>query len=59
VDSYSATIDGKWVAIDYAKGIASINLVDEGVKGEVEHSVTISISDACGNKASWSGKFVK
>ncbi len=59
VDSYSATIDGKWVAIDYAKGIASINLIDEGIKGGVEHSVTITVSDACGNKASWSGKFLK
>lgn len=59
VSSYSATIDGKWVAIDYAKGIASINLVDEGIKGGTTHQISLSISDACGNTASWSGTFIR
>lgn len=57
VDKYSATIDGKWVAIDYANGVASINLVDEGIKGDTTHEVIFNISDVCGNKASWKGTF--
>ena len=59
IASYNATIDGKWVAIDYHKGKAAINLDDEGITGGVEHSIIFTTTDSCGNKASWSGTIVR
>lgn len=59
VSSYSITIDGRWVAIDYARGVAAVNLVDEKIDGGTKHDITITVSDSCGNKTSWSGSFIR
>ena len=55
VSSYSASIDGKWVPIEYSRGRATINLRAEGIKGNKDHKVEITIRDSCGNRAKWSG----
>lgn len=59
VSSYTATIDGEWVPIDYARGRASINLQNEGIKGGTTHTIEIRVSDACGNTSHWSGTFIR
>ncbi len=59
VSSYTATIDGQWVAIDYARSRATINLKDEGIGGGVEHTIQLTVKDACGNTASWQGTIVR
>jgi hypothetical protein len=59
VSSYAATIDGKWVAIDYARSRATINLKDEGIGGGVEHTIELTVKDSCGNTASWQGTIVR
>lgn len=59
ISSYSATIDGRWVAIDYQRGKASINLDAEGVTGGVEHIITFTTTDSCGNRTSWRGKIIR
>lgn len=59
IATYNATIDGRWVAIDYQRGRASIDLVAEGIAGGIEHSITFSVTDSCGNKASWKGTFLR
>ena len=59
VSSYSATIDGQWVAIDYARSRATINLKEEGIGGGVEHTIELTIKDSCGNTASWQGTIVR
>ena len=59
VSSYTASIDGEWVPIDYARGRASINLQNEGIKGGTTHTIEIRVSDACGNTSRWSGTFIR
>ena len=59
VSSYSITIDGRWVAIDYARGVAAVSLVDEKIEGGKKHDITITVSDGCGNKSSWSGSVIR
>ena len=59
VSSYAATIDGKWVAIDYAHSRATINLKEEGIGGGVEHTIELTVKDSCGNTASWQGTIVR
>ena len=59
VSSYAATIDGKWVAIDYAHSRATINLNEEGIGGGVEHTIELTVKDSCGNTASWQGTIVR
>ena len=59
VASYTATIDGEWVAIDYARSRATINLAAEGITGGKSHTITLSVRDACGNKASWQGTIIR
>lgn len=59
VNSYTIAIDGRWVAIDYAGGVAAVNLDDEGITGGIKHDISISVSDACGNKSSWRGSFIR
>ncbi len=59
IASYNATIDGRWVAVDFQHGRASINLTDEGITGGVEYTVIFTATDSCGNKASWKGTFLR
>jgi hypothetical protein len=59
VASYSATIDGEWVAIDYARSRATINLKAEGITGGKSHNVKIVVKDSCGNTASWQGTIIR
>lgn len=59
VASYTATIDGKWVAIDYSRGTASINLVDEAVAGGIKHEVRFTATDSCGNSKTWQGTILR
>ena len=59
VSSYTATIDGKWVAIEYAHSRATINLKEEGIGGGVEHTIELTVKDSCGNTTSWQGTIVR
>lgn len=59
VSSYSASIDGEWVAIDYARSRATINLAAEGITGSRSHTVEIVVKDSCGNRASWQGTIIR
>ena len=55
VASYTATIDDRWVAIDFSRGKASINLADEGITGGVVHKIKFVATDSCGNRTEWQG----
>jgi hypothetical protein len=55
VSSYSVSIDGKWVPVEYSRGRVTVNLKAEGIKGGKSHKVDITIRDSCGNRAKWSG----
>lgn len=59
VASYTATIDGEWVAIDYARSRATINLAAEGISGGKSHTVTLTVKDSCGNKTTWQGTIIR
>ena len=59
VSSYTATIDGQWVAIDYARSRATINLAAEGITGSKSHTVQITVKDSCGNTATWQGTIIR
>ena len=59
VASYTATIDGEWVAIDYARSRATINLAAEGISGDKSHTVTLTVKDSCGNKTTWQGTIIR
>ena len=59
VSTYTATIDGQWVAIDYARSRATINLSAEGITGGKSHTVQITVKDSCGNTATWQGTIIR
>ncbi len=59
VSSYNVYIDGKWVAIDYSRSRAWINLKAEGISGGKSHDIEIVVKDGCGNSAKWQGKIVR
>lgn len=59
VSTYTATIDGQWVAIDYARSRATINLSAEGITGSKSHTVQITVKDSCGNTATWQGTIIR
>lgn len=59
VSTYTATIDGQWVAIDYARSRATINLSAEGITGGKSHMVQITVKDSCGNTATWQGTIIR
>ncbi len=59
IATYNATIDGRWVAIDYQSGKASIDLSAEGIGGGTEHTIIFTVTDSCGNRAEWEGRFLR
>lgn len=59
VSSYNVYIDGKWVAIDYARSRAWVNLKAEDISGGKSHNIEIVVKDACGNTAKWQGTIVR
>lgn len=59
VSTYTATIDGQWVAIDYARSRATINLSAEGITGDKSHTVQITVKDSCGNTTTWQGTIIR
>ena len=59
VSSYNVYIDGKWVAIDYSRSRAWVNLKAEGISGGKSHDIEIVVKDGCGNSAKWQGKIVR
>ena len=59
IASYVATIDGRWVAIDFAKGRATIDLNAEAISGNKPHTIELKVTDSCGNRATWRGTFIR
>ena len=59
VASYNAYIDGEWVAIDYSRSRAWINLDAEGINGNKQHSIRLVATDSCGNKSTWESNFIR
>lgn len=59
VSSYNVYIDSKWVAIDYARSRAWVNLKAEGISGGKSHNIEIVVKDACGNTAKWQGTIIR
>ncbi|MBQ1253197.1 MAG: M23 family metallopeptidase [Alistipes sp.] len=56
---YNAWIDDKWVAIDFIRGRAWIDLKAEGISGNKTHKIRMEVSDNCGNKTNWEGDFIR
>lgn len=59
IASYNAWIDGKWVAIDFLRGRAWINLSEESISGDKKHTLKFEATDNCGNKTTWEGNFIR
>ena len=59
VSSYNVYIDGKWVAVDYSRSRAWVNLKAEGISGGKSHDIEIVVKDGCGNSAKWQGKIAR
>ncbi len=59
IGSYSAAIDGRWVAIDLSHGRASIDLRAEGIAGGTTHAIEFTLTDNCGNRTVWNGTIVR
>lgn len=59
IKSYNAWIDDKWVAIDFLRGKAWINLREEKISGNKKHIIKFEIIDNCGNKTTWDGNFIR
>lgn len=61
IGSYSATVDGRWAAVDYSPkhARATIDLDAEGITGGIKHEVSLTLIDNCGNKAVWRGYVIK
>lgn len=59
VSSYNVYIDGRWVAVDYSRSRAWVNLKAEGISGGKSHDIEIVVKDGCGNSAKWQGKIVR
>ena len=59
IATYNATIDGRWVAIDYQHNKASINLDAEDITGGISHTIIFTATDSCGNRASWQGEIIR
>ena len=59
IASYNAWIDNKWVAIDFLRGRAWINLREENISGGGKHTLRFEATDNCGNKTTWEGEFIR
>ena len=61
IDSYTASIDGRWVAVDYSpkQARATIYLDAEGISGGTSHEVSFTLTDSCGNRTVWQGSITK
>lgn len=59
IASYNAWIDNRWVAIDFLRGMAWINLATENISGNKEHLLRLETTDNCGNKTSWEGVIIR
>ena len=59
IASYVATIDGRWVAVDFVKGRATIDLNAEEISGNTEHVIEFKANDSCGNRATWRGTIIR
>lgn len=61
IGSYSATVDGRWVAVDYSPkhARATIDLDAEGITGGTKHEVCFTLTDNCGNSTVWKGSVTK
>ena len=59
IASYTVTIDGRWVAVDLARGRASVDLRAEGITGAEKHAVEFVLKDNCGNRSVWRGTIVR
>lgn len=61
IGSYTASIDGRWIAVDYSPkhARATIDLDAEGITGSVTHEISFTLTDNCGNRTVWSGKIIK
>lgn len=59
VSSYAVTIDGEWVPVESSGGRITVNLREEGIKGDKSHNVKVTLRDGCGNRAQWEGTFIR
>lgn len=60
IESFQATVDGRWVALDLTRDMATINLRDEGIKRENrKHKCTLRVVDRCGNSSYWEGSIYR
>ena len=59
IASYNAWIDSEWVAIDFLRGRAWINLSEESISGKKTHTLKFEATDNCGNKTTWEGNFIR
>lgn len=59
IAKYDAWIDEKWVAIDFLRGKAWIDLQKENISGGKKHHIKCEAIDNCGNKTTWEGDFIR
>ena len=61
ISEYSATIDGRWVAVDRmpVQGTLNIRLDNAHAEYNTDHTIAVTVSDNCGNTAVWSGTFFR
>ena len=59
IAKYDAWIDGHWVAIDFLRGRAWIDLQAEDISGGKNHLIKFDAVDNCGNKTTWEGNFIR
>ena len=61
IATYTASIDGRWVAVDYSPkhARATIDIDAEGITGGTTHAVTFTLTDNCGNRTVWKGSIVR
>lgn len=61
IATYTASIDGRWVAVNYSPkhARATIDIDAEGITGGTTHAVSFTLTDNCGNRTVWKGSIVR
>lgn len=61
IKEYAASIDNQWVPVDYSpvSGTFTIRLDHRSYPYNADHTLVVTATDNCGNKAVWRGNFYR